>query len=167
MPTFTPPSTGCDLIHSYLSHHWQSDLSHSYLSHYWQSDLIHSHLEMADSKNVAAAMNGLYTSLPDAYDRRFPLVRDNATLSGPRGGWQGSPASGVYYPLACVGGERRCGYIRHHRHRNRHCHHHFHRATPLHRVEFAVLQQHTIQRRQDLRWYLAVSLDRKVLQRDF
>ena len=42
-----------------------------------QSDIIHSHLEIAAATGqVAAAMNGLTSNLPEEYDRRFPLVRE-------------------------------------------------------------------------------------------
>jgi hypothetical protein len=43
-----------------------------------QSDIIHSHLEIAGSQGqVAAAMNGLWATLPATFDRRFPLVRES------------------------------------------------------------------------------------------
>jgi hypothetical protein len=49
-----------------------------------QSDIIHSHLEIAaNTGQVAAAMNGLTSALPDDYDRRFPLVRSEAQSAGP------------------------------------------------------------------------------------
>ena len=44
-----------------------------------QSDVIHSHLEFAASTGqVAAVMNGLTSALPDEFDRRFPLVREQS-----------------------------------------------------------------------------------------
>jgi hypothetical protein len=44
-----------------------------------QSNVLHSHLQIADSDNVAAAMNGLFSSLPPNFDRRFPLMCSNET----------------------------------------------------------------------------------------
>lgn len=40
----------------------------------YQSPILHSHLQMADASHVGAALNGLLTALPPAFDRRFALA---------------------------------------------------------------------------------------------